>query len=97
MIERDNIGGPDARIKRVYEFSIAGVTPAPPGSAFPVLGKSLVLDVLPVLQATGGWTQEKLEGLTLAKDGKVYAVTDNDGLDGNTGETQFLLLGRWQR
>jgi len=97
VIERDNIGGPDARIKRVYKFSIAGVTPAPPGSAFPVLGKSLVLDILPVLQATGGWTQEKLEGLTLAKDGKVYAVTDNDGLDGNTGETQFLRLGRWRR
>jgi hypothetical protein len=42
-------------------------------------------------------TQEKLEGLAIAKDGRVYTVTDNDGVDGNTGETQFLRLGRWPR
>jgi hypothetical protein len=29
-------------------------------------------------------------------DGQVYAVTDNDGLDGATGETLFLRLGDWE-
>lgn len=37
--------------------------------------------------------QEKLEGLTIAADGTVYAITDNDGVDDATGETVFLALG----
>ncbi|MFE9727790.1 hypothetical protein ACFYQ5_30545 [Streptomyces sp. NPDC005794] len=49
--------------------------------------------MLPGLRATKGWTQEKLEGLTVAGNGHVYAVTDNDGLDDATGETVFLDLG----
>ena len=48
--------------------------------------------VLPALQAVHGWTQEKLEGLTIGSDGQVYAVTDNDGLKDATGETVFLRL-----
>lgn len=93
VLERDNIGGPDARIKRVYQVSIAGVTPQPQGSAFPLLTKTLVRDLLPALRATGGWTQEKIEGLAVAADGRAYAVTDNDGVDENTGETILLRLG----
>ncbi|WP_233518071.1 hypothetical protein [Streptomyces corynorhini] len=48
---------------------------------------------MPDLRATKGWTQEKLEGLTVAGNGEVYAVTDNDGLENATGETVFLRLG----
>ena len=55
--------------------------------------KKLAIDVLPRLQALNGWTQEKLEGLTIGADDQVYAVTDNDGLEDATGETQFLRLG----
>ena len=93
VLERDNIGGPDARIKRIYEVSIAGVQPQPQGSPFPLLSKTLVRDLLPALRATGGWTQEKVEGLAVAADGRAYAVTDNDGVDENTGETILLRLG----
>ena len=39
------------------------------------------------------WTAEKLEGFAIARDNKVYAVTDNDGVDDATGETLFLRLG----
>jgi len=40
-----------------------------------------------------GWLQEKVEGVAVAQDGSVFIVTDNDGVDGNTGETQFLRIG----
>ena len=50
-------------------------------------------DLLPALRATDGWTQEKVEGLAVAANGRAYAVTDNDGVDDNTGETIFLNLG----
>lgn len=56
--------------------------------------KAVAVDVLPKLQALNGWTQEKLEGFTIAADGEAYAVTDNDALDDATGETVFLRLGK---
>jgi hypothetical protein len=93
-IERDNRGGPDARIKRVYVFSIAALTPQPQGGVFPELTKYLAIDVLPKMQSYNGWVLDKLEGLAVAADGNVYAVTDNDGVDDASGETQFLRLGK---
>ncbi len=97
VLERDNQGGPDARIKRLYTVSIAGLTPAPQGQPFPLLSKRLVRDLLPDLAAPRGWIQEKVEGVAVAADGDVYIVTDNDGVDENTGETQFLRLGDRRR
>ena len=58
--------------------------------------KTLLRDVLPDIAANSIWTAEKLEGLTVAADGQVYIVTDNDGLDNATGETVFLNLGDWE-
>jgi hypothetical protein len=93
VLERDNQSGPDARIKRLYTASVAGVTPLPQGQAFPALAKTLARDLLPDLAAPRGWIQEKVEGVAVAADGDVYIVTDNDGVDENTGETQFIRLG----
>lgn len=61
--------------------------------------KSLVakyekIDLLPELQSYSGWVLDKVEGLTVAADGKAYALTDNDGVDGSSGETRLLRLGR---
>lgn len=89
VIERDNQRGPAAKIKRVYAFDVpAGWT------GVPVVRKRLVKDLLPILNRTNGWTQDKVEGLTVGGNGQTYAVTDNDGLDDATGETVFLRLGR---
>ena len=98
VIERDSIGGPDARIKKIYTFSIAGLVPEEQGSVepFPVVSKSLAIDMLPLMRATSGWTLDKLEGFAVAKDGIAYAVTDNDGVDEATGETQFFRLGAFR-
>ncbi|MFC6150874.1 MULTISPECIES: esterase-like activity of phytase family protein [Mumia] len=90
VIERDKLNGPDARIKRVYTVDIPAKESA---SGLTPLEKRLAHDVLPDLRATKGWTQEKLEGLTIGRNGQVYAVTDNDGLKDATGETVFLRLG----
>ncbi|HEV7949346.1 MAG TPA: esterase-like activity of phytase family protein [Glaciihabitans sp.] len=91
VIERDKLNGPDAAIKRVYTVEIPETDPAE--NELPILETTLALDVLPTLQAANGWTQEKLEGLTIGANGELYAVTDNDGLNDATGETLFLNLG----
>ncbi|MGV2953638.1 esterase-like activity of phytase family protein [Glutamicibacter sp. AGC46] len=88
VIERDNQVGPDAKHKAVYQFRL----PQAQAGEVPLVQKKLAADVLPVLQETSGWTQEKLEGLAVA-DGQVYVVTDNDAVDEATGEIVFANLG----
>lgn len=92
IIERDKLNGRHARNKRIYTVDIPAADPAP--GELPVLDKKQAIDVLPALRATNGWTQEKLEGFTIAADGALYGVTDNDGLKDSTGETVFLRLGK---
>ncbi|MGV0618344.1 esterase-like activity of phytase family protein, partial [Mycolicibacterium elephantis] len=94
VLERDKLNGPDARVKAIYRVALPdgpGVTSA--GEAPPVLPKTLARDLLPDLQATNGFVQEKVEGFAVAGNGNLYVVTDNDGLDDANGETQFLDLG----
>lgn len=93
VIERDKLNGPDARVKRVYAFEVAGPG-AVHGDELPVVRKRLAVDVLPVLRSTNGWTQEKLEGMTVDARGDLYVITDNDGVKDATGETVFANLGR---
>lgn len=93
VIERDKLNGPDARIKRIYTVEIDGKGAAD-GQELPLLTKKLAVDVLPHLQSTKGWTQEKLEGMTVDARGDLYVVTDNDGVDDANGETVLLNLGR---
>ncbi|MDR6118825.1 hypothetical protein QE370_002009 [Aeromicrobium sp. SORGH_AS981] len=96
VVERDKLNGPAARVKRVYTVDVSAGAQGLTGldGDLPVLGKKLAIDVLPALKAPNGWVQEKLEGFTIAADGSLYGVTDNDGLKDATGETVFLRLGR---
>ena len=90
VLERDNLAGPTAAVKRIYQITL----PATPATdPLPTVSKRLVRDLLPVLTAGRGWTQEKVEGLTVAGNGRVYLVTDNDGVEDATGETLFADLG----
>ncbi|MFD6857544.1 esterase-like activity of phytase family protein [Rhodococcus sp. NPDC060090] len=94
ILERDKLNGPDARVKAIYRVDIptdGGVTTA--DETPQVLPKTLARDLLPDLQATRGYVQEKVEGVAIAGNGNLYAVTDNDGLDDANGETVFLDLG----
>ncbi|MCI0732321.1 MAG: esterase-like activity of phytase family protein [Methylococcaceae bacterium] len=92
VIERDNQANTDARIKLVYKFSVNGVTFKPEGDSFDTLNKTLVRDLLPALEATGGLALEKVEGLTVTSDGALLFVTDNDGVDDSSGETQLIRI-----
>ena len=89
VVERDTQAGADAVVKRIYKFSVTGLTPvADEGGApaFPLVTKQLVHDLMPDLRATGGQVLEKIEGLTVLRNGDVLVVNDSNG------ETQLLKL-----
>lgn len=94
VIERDKLNGPDAAVKQVTQVQIPSDDAIAAAAGVPVpLEKLQTLDLLPKLQGTNGWTQEKLEGFALNSNNEMFAVTDNDGLDDATGETVFMRLG----
>jgi hypothetical protein len=89
VLERDDQGGPDASIKKIYKMIVDptkfGVTP------FNILSKFLVKDLLGhLMKATNGPVVEKVEGLTMTSDGHIWVVNDNDGVTDNSGETILL-------
>jgi hypothetical protein len=92
VVERDNQANTDARIKRVYRFSVSGMTFQPEGDDFATLGKSLARDLLPDLQATGGMVLEKIESLAVTEGGDLLFANDNDGVDDSNGETQLIRV-----
>jgi len=93
VMERDKLNGPDARVKAIYRVAMPDGPGAATGEMPPVLSKTLARNLLPDLQATNGYVQEKVEGFAVAGNGRLYVVTDNDGLDDANGETQFFDLG----
>lgn len=97
VLERDNQLGGDARIKRLYGVDLESAEFRPADETPIVVDKTLLRDTLPDLEAASIWTPDKLEGVAVSGEGHVYIVTDNDGLDGNLGETVFLDLGPWTR
>ena len=97
VIERDNQLGQDARIKRLTAVDPSSVKFAPFGATLPVLDKEPLDDVLGVLDAASISVPDKLEGMAVTSNDRVYIVTDNDGVDENYGETVFLGLGRLGR
>ncbi len=87
ILERDNQGGPDAWVKRIYYVDLLNSTPGG------LLGKSLVIDLLDGLSFfTQGLVPEKLEGLAFTEDGNLFLMNDNDGVDDNNGATYLWNL-----
>mmetsp|Transcript_21865 Transcript_21865/g.33658 ORF Transcript_21865/g.33658 Transcript_21865/m.33658 type:complete len:751 (-) Transcript_21865:252-2504(-) len=87
ILERDNQGGPDAVIKRVYQIDLSSVSDGD------LVSKTFVADLKPIMdEATNALTFEKVEGLTVMEDGTRYIVNDNDGVDDNSGEIQLLTF-----
>ncbi len=84
LVERDNQGGPDARIKRLYRIDLTG---AADGAT---LTKTLMRDLINDLKVPGGQVPEKIEGAARLANGNVLIVNDNDGVDNNSGEVQLL-------
>jgi hypothetical protein len=84
VLERDNMAGPDAVVKRVYKIDLGKHNPGE------TVTKKLFVDIYPALADEGGLVVEKVEGLTVDRSGDVWVVNDNDGLDSNSGETLLL-------
>lgn len=93
VIERDNQQGPAAEVKRLYRIDLSGLQPAAEGQGFPLVSKRLERDLLPELKSTGGWVLDKVEGAAVDKEGRLFVVTDNDGVEDASGETRFMRLG----
>lgn len=89
---------PIRSVKAIFGIDLAGAEFRALGTAdgLVTVEKTLLKDLLPEMQSDSIWTAEKLEGLAIAADGKVYTVTDNDGLDHAPGETPFFNLGKWE-
>jgi hypothetical protein len=91
LVERDNQGGPDAAIKRIYSVSLGNLGAVVDGST---VTKLLVWDVLPdVSTAIGGLALEKIEGIAVL-NGDIWINTDNDGLSDSSGESRLIKLGK---
>ncbi len=95
VIERDNQGGRDARIKQLCTFSIEGLQFRKEGKApdFDFISKDACVDILPDLKAPAGQVLDKPEGFAVAADGRAFVITDNDGVDDTSGETRFFSPG----
>lgn len=97
ILERDNQGLSDARIKRIYTVSLAGLTPGGENTvgstpSFPVLEKTLAVDLVPYIETAGGFVLEKFEGMAVSVDGYLYFNNDNDGVDTSNGESQLFKI-----
>ncbi|MGF1498618.1 MAG: esterase-like activity of phytase family protein [Elainellaceae cyanobacterium] len=87
VLERDNQGGPDAAVKRLYTIELS-----PTLQNGDTLEKTFIRDLTPDFLAAGGLMPEKLEGLAVDENG-VWVINDNDGVNDNSGETQLLNVG----
>lgn len=94
IIERDNQIAEKAKMKKLYAVSMADMKPRALGGEVPLVQKTLVRDLLPDLKAAKGYVLDKVEGFAIDAAGDAYIVTDNDGVDDSSGETQFLKLGK---
>ena len=86
VLDRDNQGGPDAAVKRVYKANVFHY------DADRVLYKHLVADLLVPIAATAGYVPEKVEGIAVLADGRRFFNSDNDGVDDHSGESNLLAF-----
>ena len=94
VIERDNLVGDAAKLKQLTRVSLKDVKPQAIGGTLPVLKKTVVRDLLPDLKKPGGYVLDKVESFSINAAGEGVIITDNDGVDGSSGETQLIRLGK---
>ncbi len=98
LIERDNLTGsfdtPDgAETGNGYKTLVR--LPLSPGADQQYTrDEKEIYDLRPALLSSNGWITDKPEGVGVRSDGTVFVVTDNDGVDGSSGETIFRRLGQ---
>jgi hypothetical protein len=90
ILERDNQGGLDAGLKRLYRIDLGDFSME---SGSSLGGKWFVRDLIPDLKAGNGLVMEKVEGLAVDDSGNVWINNDNDGVGDSSGENLLLNLG----
>ncbi len=95
LIERDNLIGDKAKVKKLFRVALSELKPAKLDQDLPLVKKEEVRDLIPELKSlTNGYVVDKVEGLTFDANGDAWAITDNDGVDDSSGETLFWKLGK---
>jgi hypothetical protein len=90
VLERDNQGGPDSRIKRLYRFTCRDGPQT-------CDDKKLIINLNPILdEVSQGNIPVKVDGMTYLKD-KFYFLNDNGGVDGSFGATYLFSVDYRQR
>jgi Esterase-like activity of phytase len=98
LIERDNLTGSfdspaGAETQNGYKTLVR--VPLDPGADNQYTrDEKAIYDLRPALLASNGWITDKPEGVGVRPDGTLFVVTDNDGVDGSSGETIFTRLGK---
>ena len=92
VIERDDQGGEDAVIKRLFKIDLGEDFAVEEGTT---IEKEFYMDLVPLLASYGGAVIEKVEGLAVTSGGNVYINTDNDGVEDNSGEQVLLMVGHY--
>ena len=88
VLERDDQGGPDAAIKRIYSIDLTETD-----QELGLLSKQLYKDLYSTLaSATNGPVVEKVDGMAVDGSGNLWIVNGNDGVDNNSGETLLLQV-----
>lgn len=95
VIERDNLIGDKAAVKKIFRVKLDDLKPVKLSEALPVVVKEEVRDLIPELKSlTNGYAVDKVEGLAFDHEGTAWIVTDNDGVDDSSGETLFWNAGK---
>jgi hypothetical protein len=94
IIERDNQIAEKAKVKKLYAVSLAEMKPVALGGELPLVKKTELRDLIADLKAVKGYVLDKVESFAIDVAGDAYIITDNDGVDNSSGETQFIKLGK---
>lgn len=98
VLERDNQGGTDAAVKRLYTVAPEDLAWSTSGDhdSIPVAGKTLLVDLIAerVFADRAIPVPVFLEGLAVDSSGSLLLLNDNGGVPGNGGETHLVELVR---
>jgi hypothetical protein len=92
VIERDNLTGSFSELKTLVQIARG----AADDHLIETSEKS-IRNILPLLRSTNGWITDKPEGTAVTSDGRLFLVTDNDGVEDWSGETSFFPMGQYWR
>jgi DNA-binding beta-propeller fold protein YncE len=93
LIERDSRTGDFGVLK-----TLVLIPPSAWADGLVSASEKFVFDLRPSLTATTGWITDKPEGVAITGAGRLFVVTDNDGVEDWSGESWFLRLGTyWSR